>query len=571
MRLQRPSGRTAALVAAVFLLPFLVIALTLPPRHRTATGAAPGTWRGVFHVHTVASDGGGTRDQVARAASEAGLQFVILTDHGDGTRAPVPPEYLHGVLVMDGVEIATRDGHYAAFGLDRSPYPLGGPAEGVIEDVTRLGGFGAAAHPLSPRQALQWRNDSAPVDGWEALNGDSAWRDEGFMTLTRTIGAYLFRPAEALASLVERPGAALQRLDAANRERRVVALAASDAHGRLPLSYDDEEADGGEGSGWSLPIPSYEQSFRAVVNLVAVGRPASGDAAADAAALEDAIRAGRVTLAVAALAAPASLDFTATTDAGVTAAMGGRLLPAPIVFDARTADVRDGDGGSLVRLRLMRDGEVVTESDGPELSHRVDEAGAAGVWRIEATLAHRPDVPWLLGNPIVVFGRDWSGAARQRPGFVESALELTAGGWRVEKHAASTATAAPAGDGVVFDYALAGGAPAGQYAAAARDVEGGAPWTHVVLRARATEPTRLWVQLRGSADQQRWGRSIYLDRHSREVTVPIDDFAAFEAGVAEGPAADDVRSVLVVVDTVNSAPGRMGQVTIERLALERRQ
>ena len=558
-------------MAAVFLLPLLVIALTLPPRHKTATGAAPGTWRGVFHVHTVASDGGGTRDEVARAAADAGLQFVILTDHGDGTRAPAPPEYLHGVLVIDGVEIATRDGHYAAFGLDRSPYPLGGPAEGVIEDVARLGGFGAAAHPLSPREALRWRNDTAHVDGWEVLNGDSAWRDEGLVALARTIGAYLVRPAEALASLVERPAGALRWLDAANRGRRVVALAASDAHGRLPLSYDDEDADGGEEAGWSLPIPSYEQSFRAVVNLVAVGRPPSGEAAADAAALEDAIRAGRVTLAVAALAGPASLDFTARTDAGVTAAMGGRLLPAPIVFDARTADVRDGDDASLVRLRLMRDGEIVAQSDGPELSHRVEEAGSAGVWRVEAALAHRPDAPWLIGNPIVVVGRDWAGAGWPRPGFVESALELTGGDWRVEKHAASTAAVATAGDGVVFDYGLAGGAPAGQFAAAARDVESAGSWTHVVLRARAAEPTRLWVQLRGSADRQRWGRSIYLDRHSREVTLPLGDFAAFESGAAQRPAADEIRSVLVVVDTVNSAPGRTGQITIERLALERRQ
>lgn len=556
-------------MAAVFLLPLLVIALTLPPRQEAAADAAPGVWRGVFHVHTVASDGGGTRDEVARAAADAGVQFVILTDHGDGTRAPSPPEYLHGVLVLDGVEVSTLDGHYAAFGLERSPYPLGGPAEAVIEDVTRLGGFGAAAHPHSPRQTLRWSNDSAPVDGWEVLNGDSSWRDEGFAGLARAISAYVLRPAEALASLVQHPAVQLQSLDAANRDRRVVGLAASDAHGRLPLSYDDDEP-GGE-RGWALPIPSYEQSFRAVVNLVAAGRAPSGDAAADAAVLEDAIRAGRVTLAVTALAAPASLEFTARTDGGETARMGDRLLPAPLVFDARTSDVSDGDSASLVRLRLLRDGEVVAEGTGPDLSHRVDESGAAGVWRVEATLAHRPDVPWLIGNPIVIVGRDWAGPGRSRPGFLESVLELTAGEWRVEKHAGSTAGVASGAGGAVFDYGLGGGAPSGQYAAAARDVDAGTSWTHVVLRGRALEPTRLWVQVRGDEDRQRWGRSIYLDRHSREVALPIGEFAPFETGVAGSPRANEIRSVLLVIDTVNSAPGRAGQVTVERLALERRQ
>ena len=41
--------------------------------------------RGAYHVHSSRSDGTGTVDEIAAAAARAGLQFVIITDHGNGT------------------------------------------------------------------------------------------------------------------------------------------------------------------------------------------------------------------------------------------------------------------------------------------------------------------------------------------------------------------------------------------------------------------------------------------------------------------------------------------------------
>jgi hypothetical protein len=54
--------------------------------------------KGAYHIHSARSDGTGTIDEIAAAAARAGLQFVILTDHGDGTRAPEPPSYRSSVL-----------------------------------------------------------------------------------------------------------------------------------------------------------------------------------------------------------------------------------------------------------------------------------------------------------------------------------------------------------------------------------------------------------------------------------------------------------------------------------------
>ena len=106
--------------------------LTLPPRARPVDVSgwpddwSPPTARGVFHVHSDRSDGSAAVRDIAAAAARAGLQFVIFTDHGDGTRAPDPPIYESGVLCIDAVEISTSGGHYIALGLPVSPYPLGG-------------------------------------------------------------------------------------------------------------------------------------------------------------------------------------------------------------------------------------------------------------------------------------------------------------------------------------------------------------------------------------------------------------------------------------------------------------
>src|SRR5882672_4540955 len=163
---------TAALVAAVA----VYVGVTIPPRPIRLAAPTDGSIPGVIHVHTSRSDGLGEPDAIAAAAARAGLKFLIFTDHGDATRKPDPPQYRSGVLCLDGVEISTNGGHYVAIDMPASPYPLGGEARDVVDDVRRLGGFGIAAHPDSPKLQLRWTEWNAPFDGIELLNPDTGWR-----------------------------------------------------------------------------------------------------------------------------------------------------------------------------------------------------------------------------------------------------------------------------------------------------------------------------------------------------------------------------------------------------------
>ncbi|MCA1583747.1 MAG: hypothetical protein LC791_02885, partial [Acidobacteria bacterium] len=256
MRLPVIVGGLTGLAAVGVLIVSLLPPAALPPSADPSPSRFP-VARGAYHVHSQRSDGTGTLDQIASAASDADLDFVIVTDHGDATRAPELPRYRSGVLVLDGVEIATTAGHYVVLDLPQAPYPFAGSPDAVIEDVKRLGGFGIAAHPDSAKPRLRWTAWQAPLDGIEWLNADSEWRDELWASLGRGLMTYVFRPPETLAALLDRPAQTLQHWDELARQARVVGLAGADAHARLGYRqtvdpYDDRVL---------ARIPGYASSF----------------------------------------------------------------------------------------------------------------------------------------------------------------------------------------------------------------------------------------------------------------------------------------------------------------------
>src|SRR5262245_24764099 len=160
-----------------------------------------------------------------------------------------------------------------------SPYPLAGESRDVVEDVRRLGGFGFAAHPDSPKPKLAWTDWATPFDAIELLNPDTSWRilaaRSDWMSRRRLATAlleYPLRAPEVMAGLLQ-PTGALARWAAATSSRRVITLAGADAHARLPLRGGDPA----EGGGLALPLPGYEPSFRVLSVHARTERPLTGD------------------------------------------------------------------------------------------------------------------------------------------------------------------------------------------------------------------------------------------------------------------------------------------------------
>ncbi len=556
-------GIAAAAGAFVLSLPPAQIRLAPSPGGRaTATGAV--------HLHTRRSDGTGSVDEVAAAAARAGLDFVVVTDHGDATRRPDPPAYLHGVLVIDAVEISADGGHYVALGLPRAPYPLGGDARDVAADVARLGGFGFVAHPGSPKPGLRWLDWLAPFDGIEWLNGDSEWRDEPWSALALGMGQYFVRAPEALASLLDRPESVLARWDAITGHRRVVAIAGSDAHARLGLRASADPYP----SGAFIRLPSYEAAFRTLAVVVDLNAPRTRTAGRDATAILAALRAGHVSSVVTALAAPAHLDVTASS--GEYRARAGDSLPldGPVQITAHL------DGPPGTQLVLLRRGQPLLVASAPDL--RFTAPAEPAVYRVEARLPRAPGspaVPWVVSNPIYAGMQAVSAVPpsheRGAPVRVLYA-DGPATDWRVERSAGSVGAidTAPAigGTQMMFRWGLAGGVPQGQFAAAVLPTPGGVvPANRLVFTARASQPMRVSVQLRAGGDGtgQRWRRSVFLDEAAREVMVWLDETTPVGETRSYRPDLTAIDSILFVIDTVNTRPGTTGTVYLDAIRLER--
>lgn len=541
--------------------------LALPPRAPAPPPVAPGLSRGVrgaIHLHTDRSDGTGSVEEIAAAASRAGLDFVVFSDHGDGTRKPDPPQYRDGVLCIDAVEISTYDGHVIALGLPQAPYPLGGEARDVVDDIERLGGFAIATHPGSSKPELRWTDWSVPLGGLEWLNGDSEWRNETTASLARALFTYPVRPIETLASLLDRPEPVLRQWDMLTQQRRVVAMAGTDAHARIGLRSLGEPYD----SGSSFHVPSYEQMLRLFSNVLPQ-MSLTGDPAADAQMVLAAIRDGHVYSTIDAVGGSAPMSFTATD--GKTRAGAGDVLPmaGPVTLRVEL------QGSSAARIDLLKDGTVAATGAGPRLEYAAP--AAPGVYRVEVSLPRapgRPPVPWIVSNPIYV-GRAEESAppTAARPPVSATEVQYSGGeatGWTIETSSASRAalavTVATPGTELGLRYAVGGAASTSPFAAfrmpAGPEL---AKYDRLIFTARADRPTRLSVQLREPAGVagERWHRSVFIDAEPREITVSFDDVRPIGTTTHNRPNLASVDSILFVVDTVNTPLGGNGRIWID--------
>ena len=553
-----PAISFVLVTATVLAVAILCLLITLPPRVQSIeiTDWAPTpinpTVRGVFHVHSDRSDGGGSVDQIATAAQRAGLQFVVFTDHGDARRIPDPPRYRSGVLCIDAVEISTSGGHYIAMGLPQAEYPLAGEAHAVVEDVARLGGFGVIAHPTSTKPSLSWTDWDLAFDGVEWLNGDNQWRDETTGTLGAAFARYIFRPSETLASLLDRPDQTLARWDERTRQRSVVALAGSDAHAHLVPG-------GGDHDRFDLKFPGYERVFRVFSIGVALDRALTGssDAVGDARLLEAGLRSGRVFTVIDAVASPARFAFEGWVGTH-RYPMGSRITPpGPVEFRVRAA----GPPGS--QIVLLADGQVVANASTPELTYKANREAA---YRVEVHLSKSPGtppIPWIVSNPIY-FGIEevMPNPAPSLSPATTHALDLTT--WKVEHDTGSSASSNNGPDRVILNFEL-GYEPTAAVALAYRlEPETLEKFKRVVFEVRADQPTRAFVQLRagGTDIDQRWRRSFYADTTTKTIAIPFYDLIPVRADLPERADIDRVTGLLVAIEAINAVPGQPGRLMI---------
>lgn len=525
---------------------------------------------GVIHVHTTLSDGGGTPEEVIRAAQSTGLGFVVITDHNNADAKSLEG-YHDGVLVIVGSEVSTTAGHILGLGIAAPTYRFSGDAQDGLDDIADLGGFAVAAHPFSPRQDFRFEGFDLPGDwGLELINGDSEWRGAGPRLLSSAL-VYGLNQRRSLLGLLNPPDEALRGWDALLAKRHVVGLAGADAHSRLPLTRS-----------LRLRFPSYEAMFALLQNHVLLERPLTGQFEADRASVLEAIQKGRVYVGLDGLAPARAFSFVAESSKR-TITMGGTIPPA--------SDLRlrvSGQMPASAVIEMVRDGAVVATGEGS-----LDvKAEGPGVYRVQVRVSGS-NVPWLLSNPIYVFDDAVAGkrAARAiRPAVPEApaAAEILA------DFEQATAFQPGADPQSTLNQKLEPGAGEGQSAALRLDFRlaeesesnpspfvATVDWTHrdlkgrtgLVFSIRGDAVYRTSLQVRDANPASRdegtewWFGSVRTSTSWQRVFVPFARLRSINPQTDGRLDLDQVRALVFVMDRGALLPGTKGTIWLDDIGV----
>ena len=150
-----------------------------------AHGRGRAWYRGDMHLHSVHSDGAWSPARIVAAARRGGLDYIVSTEHNTSSAAGVWGHHaVDDLLVIDGEEVTTRDGHYTALGLPPGTWidwryrAADGAIPRFLEEIHRHGALAVAAHPFGSFAGGRWKFGYSGVDAIEVWNGPWTPDDE---------------------------------------------------------------------------------------------------------------------------------------------------------------------------------------------------------------------------------------------------------------------------------------------------------------------------------------------------------------------------------------------------------
>lgn len=351
---------------------------------------------GAVHMHTVHSDGTATHDEIAFIAGQAGLDFVIVTDHN--VYVPEAEGHYGDVLLLVGEEVhdlerEPESSHLLVFGVGRSMADYASDPQALIDAVREAGGLAFIAHPFefsaaySDEPDLDWRDWHAEgYTGLELWNTMSEFKAHVPNLPQALLMAYI--PDVGLCGPFPQT---LVRWDELLADgRRVTIIGGPDAHGTIyrkgPLKR---------------PVLPYDWLFRAVRLHILCdepfdnrgeGRRLDRNVAHDARLVYNALATGQSFVAYDRIGDATGFRFVARSG-GREAGMGQELMLAADLTLEVVSPRR-------AHLRLVRDGRVVAAHRGWQLRYRTQQPGA---YRVEAYRRHLfRERGWVFTNPIHV-------------------------------------------------------------------------------------------------------------------------------------------------------------------------
>lgn len=327
--------------------------------------------KGVIHLHTTLSrDAKGTLEEAVAAAQDAGLQFLMTTDHNS---RKIFTEGVHGrfndVLVIRGAEMIK--GGQALLAINVKEYINGHlmTIRQAIDEIKAQGGLAFVAH--------SWRFKEWEIEGINGMEvydlADSfygqAWKAPwvGLEVLT----SWEEYSEEIFLTLLSRPDHYLSKWDRLIQKRKFVGIAGNDAHQNVRF--------------FGRQLDPFSLDFKFVQTHLLASALEEGP-------LLEALRAGHAYSSFGLLADATGFQFFGERN-GIVGIMGDDVPSAPgLVLVAQSPHVG--------RIQLKQSGKVVAEAFSRRLDYPVKEQGN---YRVEVYLEiGKNQYPWIISNPIYV-------------------------------------------------------------------------------------------------------------------------------------------------------------------------
>lgn len=351
-------------------------------------------YTGAIHIHSVYSDGTGKIEEIAKAAHDSSIDFIMMTDHN--TLKPKTDgfeKWINGVLVIVGYEVndMSNKNHYLAFGLNKvvgtyaelTNGELGCKLSAIeyVKKISEAGGIGFLAHPDEERNHLPehppypWIEETDNYTGIEVWNHMSEWI-EGMNEANK-----LDRFLHPLKSVIAPSKKTLKRWDNAALNRHVTGIGGVDAHAlkQNVLGFFEVE------------IFAYKVLFKSIRTHVILDKPISKNNQKtfenDKTMILNALKNGKCFIANFNNGNAKGFRFYAEFK-GITCTMGDTITAVNEPVLLRTLVPEE------CSIRLIHNGNIVNKINAMNASWEVKEKG---VYRVECLKEERG---WIYSNHI---------------------------------------------------------------------------------------------------------------------------------------------------------------------------
>jgi hypothetical protein len=344
---------------------------------------------GNLHLHSRYSDGHATHKQITEAASKAGLNFVIATDHN------IRPHGLEGyygrVLLLIGEELHNINrqpqvSHLLVYGTEKemAPYSFRS-TQTLVDQCLDRSGVCYIAHPIEKRSPIDPEFMEIPWIDWpiEGVQGLEIWN-----YMSEFKGLLWSKPAALFRALfpelgIRGPYRATLKLwdELLSKGYHLSAIGNSDAHGTPYVM----------GPVRRIIFP-YDYLFRCVNTHILTRAALTGELEEDKALIYEALRNGRTWVGYDLPHTTRGFQFVARS--GSSMAVSGEELRR---LGATTINILTP---APAEIRLLRDGKRIMQSTSTYLEYTTE---VPGVYRVEVYKRFRGrKVGWIFSSPIYV-------------------------------------------------------------------------------------------------------------------------------------------------------------------------